>query len=86
MYTVSDNIAMMKDPSRWPLYPFLPLKHRTRKAPDGVFPLHGTMVKFLPLRVYEIGFHSMDSETKFEQLPRIEYPNIEVLAEEWEVD
>lgn len=83
-HTIDENIAFIKNPERWPAYPFLPVKHRTKT--DGVFPLHATIVKFFKTRVYHINMYSIDGATKFAELPRTEYESVEALAQEWEVD
>ena len=83
-YTKEDHIAMIKDPERWPLFPFLPMKHRTEK--EGQWPVHGFIVKFYPKRVYRRSIHEMAEGASLDGMPRDEYESIAALAEDWEVD
>lgn len=91
--TEADQLEMMKHADRWPAWPLLPLRHRTRQAADGsggkemgfVFE-DGNTGKAKP-RVYIglIYFHSMG--LKLEDLPFEDYATLEaVVTAGWEVD
>ncbi len=43
MTNTDEELQMMKNPSRWPRWPFLPLKRRNRDTPGG-FPELGRLL------------------------------------------
>lgn len=86
MITNDDDLAMMRRPNRWPLWPVLPVKHRHKKDKDGIFPVHGVLLEegFAGARpiVYETYCH----QPKFDNVPKHTYLSLEALAEDWMVD
>ena len=93
MQTENASLQMMQDASRWPVWPLLPLRHRSRRAQDGSgFHEMGFLIedgctgKAAP-KVYIglIFFQSMG--LKLSDLPVEEYPTLEALvADGWEVN
>jgi hypothetical protein len=88
-----DHLAMMRNANRWPVWPLLPLQHRSRKSADGS-PFRETGFMFedgntgKAKPVVYIGvmyFHLMG--LKLEDLPVEQYDSLEaVVAAGWEVN
>ena len=85
MITQQDDIAMMKNPWKWPRWPALPVKHRTKR--DKGWPVCGTFfaLKGKPT-VYELSVFDMEAIENIEQQRKHEYNSIEELAADWMVD
>lgn len=80
-----DDAAMMKSPERWPRWPMLPLKHRTDRVACG-FPRTGMLFATGKAIVFECNLFDFGPDFTMEGVPRHEYPSIEAIADEWEVD
>ena len=94
IHTEADHLEMMRNARRWPVWPLLPLRHRSREAKDGSggrelgFMIEGNGFSGCARpRVYIglITFRLMGR--KLEDLPVEDYASLEDVARAgWEVD
>ena len=74
--------AMILDESRWPIWPVLPMKHRTRREPGG-FTVTGIMTTGEPTKIL-VGTLGI---TDWKTAPVEEFATVdELLANGWIVD
>lgn len=80
-----DHLAMMKDSSRWPCWPFLPLKRGNNELKDKNL---GVLVSgYGPKVFHQYLFDLPSTIEKLESSPNTEYSSFEeLLADGWVVD
>lgn len=85
----SEDVRMMQDPMRWPLWPILPVKNYNDREP-GKFPKMGLMVDEGKAVVYMKGLYDLvDGELRpqLEGVPTETFESFEAAAKAgWMVD
>lgn len=78
------DIDGINNPSKWPMYPFLPLKHRTEKVQHHN-PLLGLIHADQPLKVYK-ATNIYTLRFGLDKAETATYDSVEALCEDWVVD
>lgn len=91
--TETDDLEMMRNANRWPCWPLLPLRHATRREPDGSMHLLGFMCEENGMtgqaapRVYVGSIYFQSEGKKLEDLPVEDYPYLDaVVRAGWRVN
>lgn len=81
-----DDLAMMKDPALWPVYPYLPVK---KPSPDGGWPTLGVLIEdATEATVFFTNMFELPlTEAQLIKVPKKEYASFEdMVADGWIVD
>lgn len=83
--SLKEEIDMIKEPKRWPYYPFLPVKRRISR---DMVPEVGVVYADDPTKVYQVGYYNLGtSPSDHRRYPHLQYPNVEAMvATGWIVD
>lgn len=79
--TYEQELAMIRDPNRWPCWPQLPLKHRRKKEKDiPNMALLGVLIDGTTTVIEGCMFQISDDS------PKHEYASVEAILRDWEID
>lgn len=80
-HTLTEEIEMMRNPDNWPMWPFLPLKHRKEGFRKVGFLRNNTLSgEHTDTTVYVGSIFAPRDATP------VKYESLEQIAEEWRVD
>lgn len=81
-----EDIAFIKDPTRWPNKLVLPVKNYKERI-EGGWPKMGIIMVFNTQTVFLKNMFELDHNTDFSTLPKQEYDSVEAMvAAGWIVD
>ena len=88
MKTKFDDKEMILNPERWPCWPVLPLKHRTKDffEEDALGFLVDDLVNNKPFQVYLESIYLIPKDGNLAGLKHTTYADLDKLVEDWRVD